>query len=489
MQISTEKAIAIAAPSVEKIALDVGGMKCAGCVKAVEQQLTQHPGVISACVNLVTEVAVVECETSQVNPDALAEKLTSAGFPTQPRYPQGSSAENLPTLTPEERHRQESQQMLWQLSIAAILLILSGLGHLNLWAGEMLPGLSNIWFHWGLATAALLFPGRSMLVDGWAGWRRNAPNMNTLIGLGTLTAYTASCVALLFPQLGWECFFDEPVMLVGFILLGRTAEAQARGRAAAAFQALLALQPKVATLIRLATDVTDVSDELSVGIEIPVEQVRVGEWLRVLPGEKIPVDGQVVAGQTSVNESMLTGEPLPIYKQPGDLVAAGTLNQSGAIAIAATRTGKDTTLAQIVKLVEEAQTRKAPVQRLADTVAGYFTYGVMAIAVLTFLFWYFIGTHLWPEVMLHGVDGMGASPTWVNIALIVEFKTSDRGFSDCLPLFSRSGNPHSHFSRYGNWCGTRTINQRWRHPGTSSPTRHDCIRQNWHSHYGASDGD
>ena len=137
-------------------------------------------------------------------------------------------------------------------------------------------------------------------------------------------------------------------------------------------------------------------------VEIPAAHVRVGEWLQVLPGEKIPVDGEVKTGQSTVDESMLTGESIPVMKQPGDVVTAGTLNQTGAIAIQATRTGNDTTLSQIVALVEAAQTRKAPVQRLADTVAGYFTYGVLSAAALTFFFWYFIGTHIWSDVLTMG---------------------------------------------------------------------------------------
>jgi Cu2+-exporting ATPase len=163
---------------------------------------------------------------------------------------------------------------------------------------------------------------------------------------------------------------------------------------------LLALQPQVARLI--ADPKNKVATTGNSSVEIPAEHVRVGEWLQVLPGEKIPVDGEVVAGQTTVDESMLTGESMPVMKQPGDPVTAGTLNQSGAIAIRATRTGKDTTLSQIVALVEAAQTRKAPVQRLADTVAGYFTYVVLASAALTFVFWYFVGTQIWPDVLTVG---------------------------------------------------------------------------------------
>ncbi|MBW4650124.1 MAG: heavy metal translocating P-type ATPase [Kastovskya adunca ATA6-11-RM4] len=382
--------------SVETLALDVTGMKCAGCVSVVERQLGKHPGVVNARVNLVTEVAVVEYEAGVVDPNALAQQLTQSGFPSQLRYPQGHKATgeegaSVPSLA--ERRQQENRDQIRRLSVAGILIALSIIGHIGHWFGApMLPVLSNIWFHWGLATLALVGPARSIIINGAQGLWHRAPNMNSLVGLGALTAYSTSCVALLFPQLGWECFFEEPVMLLGFILLGRTLEQRARGRASAAFESLLALQPQIAHLIGAA-------DAEQAGIEIPVEQVRVGEWLRVLPGEKIPVDGEVVAGETLVDESMLTGEPVPVAKRPGDAVAAGTTNQSGAVAIKATRTGENTTLAQIVTLVEEAQTRKAPVQKLVDTVAGYFTYGVLGVATLTFLFWYFAGTEIWPEVL------------------------------------------------------------------------------------------
>ena len=395
MQLVPKTTFETMAPATETIALDVKGMKCAGCVKVVEKQLTQHPDVISACVNLVTEVAVVECEPGTVDPKALAQKLTAAGFTAQPRYPQGDTTLTEETASSDSESQQAQIRSVWQLVTAGVLLLLSSLGHLRHWGGPVIPLLDNIWLHCGLATVTLLVPGRPILLDGWRGLRRNAPNMNTLVALGTLTAYIASLVALLFPQLGWECFFDEPVMLLGFILLGRTLEQKARGEAAAAFKQLLALQPQVAHLIADPEKRAVPSES----VEIPADRVRVGEWLQVLPGEKIPVDGEVVAGQTMVDEAMLTGEPVPVIKQPGDLVTAGTLNQSGAIALRATRTGKDTTLAQIVALVEAAQTRKAPVQRLADMVAGYFTYGVLSAAVLTFIFWYFIGSHVWPDVL------------------------------------------------------------------------------------------
>ncbi len=393
-------------PPPEIVTFDVSGMKCAGCAKAVERQLMQYSGVISACVNLAVEVATVECEPGAVDADALAKKLTDNGFPSQSRAG-GNQREMEVAII--ERRQQEIRQQIGQLTIALILIILSGSGHV---LGTKAPILSNIWFHWGLATLALLLPGRRIVVDGCRSLWRNAPNMNTLVALGAVTAYTASNAALLFPQMGWECFFDEPVMLLGFILLGKTLEQQARQRAASALQALIALQPATARLVDFKFPILDLDSPSPVYnpqyIEIPADRVRVGEWLQVLPGDKIPVDGEVCEGKTTIDESMLTGESMPILKQTGDPVAAGTINQSGAIVIRATRTGKETTVAQMVALVEAAQTRKAPIQNLADTVAGYFVYGVMGISALTFLFWYFAGTHLWPSVLLgHGAMNMG----------------------------------------------------------------------------------
>ncbi len=404
----------LAQPHLKTVTFDVGGMKCAGCVKAVERQLQQNPGVVSACVNLITEVAVVEYQLGTVEPETLAAKLTQTGFPSQLRATDEKFAATLQRSA--EKRQQQQQQQVWQLIVAVFLLIISTIGHLHHLGGFNLPLLSNIWLHWSLATLALIIPGRSLLVDGWRSLWHGMPNMNTLVGLGTVSAYLASCVALLFPQLGWECFFDEPVMLLGFIFLGRTLEARARDRASAALEALISLQPQVARLIGKR----DSAEQT--GIEIPVEQVRVGEWLRVLPGEKIPVDGEIVVGTTSVDESMLTGESLPVVKQPGDLIYAGTLNQSGVITLKVTLTSQKTTLARIINLVEDAQTRKAPIQQLADTVAGYFAYGVMAVATLTFLFWYFIGTNIWSEVLVSTSTHLGHQMTMTTSPVLLSLK-------------------------------------------------------------------
>ncbi|MGB3507676.1 MAG: heavy metal translocating P-type ATPase [Microcoleaceae cyanobacterium] len=400
--------------SPETITLDVSGMKCAGCVKAVERQLTQQTGVISARVNLATEVATVECETGVIDPENLAQKLTNNGFPTQPRL---GTSETDAAQKQAQRHRQEIQQQIRRIAIAAFLIILSGLGHLGHFIGVEIPILGNIWFHAALATLALLLPGREIIIDGIRSLWRNAPNMNTLVGLGATTAYTASIVALVFPQLGWECFFDEPVMILGFILLGKTLEQQARYRAASTLQSLIALQPATARLV----PPPDRENNSSESVEIPASRVKVGEYLQVLPGEKFPVDGEICNGKTTVDESMLTGESMPVVKECGANVAAGTINKSGAIVMQTTRTGSETTLAQIVKLVETAQTRKAPIQNLADTVAGYFTYGVMTIASVTFLFWYFAGTNIWPSV-LQMTDHEGMMMTHSTSPLLLSLK-------------------------------------------------------------------
>ncbi len=398
-------------PDPQQAVLQVKGMKCAGCVQAVETALIHRPGVVSASVNLVTEKASVIYQADQVRADGLAAALTELGFPTQ--VEEGAI---LPTLDAD----QTSLRQLQQIGLAAALILLSALGHLQSFLPLPVPFLGTLGFHWGLATLALLGPGRPMIRDGWQCWQSNRPNMNTLVSLGAITAYSASCVALGFPRLGWDCFFDAPVMIVGLVLLGRTLEEQARGRATAALQALMRLQPVIARRVE------DAQTALQ-GDVIPVDQVQVGTLLQVLPGDKFPVDGIVQWGQSWVNESMLTGEAYPVEKTSGALVMAGTVNQSQTVVIEATRTGPETALAQIVRFVEAAQARKAPIQRLADRIAGYFVYGVMAIALVTLLFWLLIGSQLWPEALsfthtdsVHGLTSLHeTSVTLLSLKLAI----------------------------------------------------------------------
>jgi len=403
MQVYSKPSAQLQHQSPQTITLDVDGMKCAGCVSAVERQIEQREGVIAAQVNLVTATAVVQYEPDQVDPKDIATQLTTKGFPSQLHNLDEEDA----GANYETKRQQADRENFQKLAIAAVLIILSGLGHLKHLTGLSVPVLSNIWFHWGLATLALLLPGREIIIDGAKGLWNRVPNMNSLIGLGTLSAYIASCVALLFPQLGWECFFDEPVMLLGFILLGRTLEQRARGEAGAALSALLSLKPQTARLVK------DTSHQDDKSMEVPVRTVQAGQWLRVLPGEKFPVDGEIVVGETTIDESMLTGEAVPVAKGEQEIVKAGTLNLTGVVTLKATQVGQDTTLAKIIASVENAQMRKAPVQKLADQVAGYFAYGVMSIAALTFLFWYFVGTQVWTEITVE------TSPLLLSLKLMI----------------------------------------------------------------------
>lgn len=454
------------------LTLEIQGMKCAGCVKAVENRLAQQPAVLDASVNLVTEKAAVDYALDTTTTfddfaDTLTQELTQIGFPatllsTNPneKTEQGpasscdeNTASNLdssssiesqatehqiaehqaiadesrtdaPLTLRQQKRDAENRKQLKQLAIAVALLLLSVTGHIEQFGGLALPILSSIGFHLGLATLALIGPGLSILTDGWKGLRYGIPNMNTLVGIGMLTAYISSVVALLIPSLQWECFFDEPVMLVGFILLGRALEQRARSRTSAALETLIDLQPKTARLIASHANLdptleqfppkntpSDAAGNIDAAQfansrTILVDRIEVGQTIGVLPGEKIPVDGTLLIGQSTVDESMLTGEPLPVLKSVGDMVSAGTINQSGAIILKATRIGKETTLAQIVEWVEQAQTRKAPIQKVADRIAGSFAYGVMAIATLTFLFWFFVGTHVFPDVLTTGASAM-----------------------------------------------------------------------------------
>ncbi|MEB3252668.1 MAG: heavy metal translocating P-type ATPase [Cyanobacteriota bacterium] len=406
-----------AAPNRQTLVLDIRGMKCAGCVQAVEKQLTQVEGVVSASVNLVTEVAVVTAEADRVTAEGLVDQVKRAGFEGMVRQVEAPLVDLQDWVS---RQQAEQQQQKGRLVVAIILLLLSSLGHLKHLGWLTLPVLSDLWFHALLATLTLVGPARSIFLEGWQGLRRLTPNMNTLVALGSGSAYLASLVALAWPQLGWECFFDEPVMLLSVILLGRTLEQRARFQAARSLRSLVQLQP---TMARLIADPEQVQTAQA-GVQVPASCLQVGDWLQVLPGEKIPADGQVMLGQSSVDESMLTGESIPVAKQPGGQVAAGTLNQTGTLVLQVTGTGQHTLLAQMVQLVETAQARKAPVQRLADAIAGYFTYGILGLALLTFLFWYGFGLAHWPGVMgtVLGMAHQGHTMTMASSHLLVSLK-------------------------------------------------------------------
>jgi P-type Cu2+ transporter len=356
--------------TLQKALVNIEGMRCAGCVAAVEKHLLATPGVVSASVNLLTAMAVVEHQP-ELAPIDLTQRLTDKGFPSRLR--------DLQEITiPQQTN---DSQPINQLLIALGLLTLSIAGHIG--QSATLPHhqhgntLASVWWHLSLATIALLGPGRFILVDGWQSLRNGHPNMHSLVGMGVSTAYLTSLLALIFPQLMWECFFDEPVMLVGAMLLGRSLESYARKSAAKDFDQLLALQPPTAHLL--------VGDQ---SIEVPVSQLQVGDWIKVLPGETIPADGHIRQGRSSIDESLLTGESQPVSRQVGDTVTAGTNNHTAALDIMVDRVGAETLLSRMVEVITNSQARKVPLQQIADSVAGYFAYIVMGLAFLTVSSWY-----------------------------------------------------------------------------------------------------
>jgi P-type Cu2+ transporter len=398
----------------EPLLLDIDGMKCASCVRAVEQRLLAQPGVRQASVNLLTRTAWVELDhtLAAAAPDqrsqSLEQALAAMGFTARPR-----SSESHPTSL-RDRQRQRSWWGLWrQLVVALVLLLLSGMGHFGLVAPTLWQGpgglvLSAEWFHALVATAALLGPGRPLLVKGARSVLAGMPTMDTLVGLGVGSGYLASLVALLWPATGWPCFFNEPVMLLAFVLLGRFLEERARFRTGRALEQLAELQPDTALLL--------VGD----GQPRPVRVggLRPGDRLRLLPGDRVPVDGLVLEGQSAVDVSALTGEPLPLQAACGTELAAGSLNLEAPLVLEVQRRGGESAVARIIRLVEQAQSRKAPIQGLTDRVAGRFTYVVLGLALATFLFWWLWGTALWPDVLHlqhhdaghgdHGVLGVSA---------------------------------------------------------------------------------
>jgi Cu2+-exporting ATPase len=380
----------------QTVVLDVEGMKCGGCVRSVERTLLDQPGVQRADVNLVSRAAWLDLAESEGSVEAVLQALADRGFPARER------SLNQPLETPgsDDAAGQSWWRQWRQLMVALLLLLLSVLGHLSEAGRLSLPVIGSLPFHASLATVALIGPGRPILVGGVLAARSGAPSMDTLVGLGVGSAYLASLVALFWPQVGWPCFFNEPVMLLGFVLLGRFLEERARYRTGQALKQLAQLQPETARLLL---------DDGAIR-EVRVGALRPGERVQLLPGDRVPVDGVVMQGHSAVDVSSLTGEPLPLEAEPGTELASGSLNLEAPLSMEVQRVGSETALARIIQLVEQAQARRAPIQGLADRVAGRFCYFVIGLALAAFLFWWLIGADLWPQVLEASAPGMMAHP-------------------------------------------------------------------------------
>ena len=355
----------------KKSIFPVGGMTCASCVARVEEALLGVPGVVSANVNLASEKATVEY-TEGVDIADLRRAVAEAG------YTLGSEAETLEdiTIAAQRELRSVRNRFIFSAVLAASIMIL-------MWVPAFA---GRPYLLWALATPVQFWAGWRFYRGAWGALRHKTTDMNTLVAVGTSAAYFYSVVAVLFPglfaaaEVKLSLYFDTSAMIIALILLGRFLETRARGQTSEAIKKLIGLNPKTALVIRDGKEV-----------EISVEEVQVGDLILVRPGERVPVDGILREGHSSIDESMITGESIPVEKNKGDEVIGASINKTGSFKFEATRVGKDTTLAQIIRLVDEAQGSKAPIQRLADIIASYFVPIVIGIAIITFIVWYFAG--------------------------------------------------------------------------------------------------
>ena len=391
-QTATPQAIADAVsaagytPIVAETALDVEGMTCASCVGRVERALRKQPGVLSATVNLAVNRAQVRYLPAMLDAQALAQAVVDAGYGARPVQEGDAAAEDASAAAHARNLARMRRGLLLAAALALPVLLLSMLPMLWPALDAALLRVSPVprfwdWVQFALTSAVLFGPGRRFFRTGAIAYRHLSPDMNSLVATGTGAAWAYSTLVLLAPQ--WfaaesrHVYFDSAAVVVAVILAGKYLEELAKGRASTAIHKLLGLQAKQATRL----------DAQGAEQQVSLAALHIGDRVLVRPGERLPVDGSVIEGDSHVDESMLTGEAVPVRRKPGDRVVGGTVNAEGRLVIEATALGKDTVLSQIVRLVESAQTGKLPVQRVADRVVAVFTPIVLLIAATSFLAW------------------------------------------------------------------------------------------------------
>ncbi|XP_022936839.1 copper-transporting ATPase PAA2, chloroplastic [Cucurbita moschata] len=426
------------------VLLDVSGMMCGACVSRVKSILSSDDRVDSVVVNMLTETAAIRLKSDEVGAEAgsavnvaesLARRLTDCGFPTVLRNSEVGVAENVRKWKEMvEKKRKMLVKSRNRVAIAWTLVALCCGSHashilhtfgIHIHHGPVMEILHNSYAKGCFALVALLGPGRELLFDGLRAFRKGSPNMNSLVGFGAVAAFIISAVSLLNPELDWDAsFFDEPVMLLGFVLLGRSLEERARAKASSDMNELLSLVSSHSRLVITPSEGNSSTDDVlcsdALCIQVSTDDIRVGDSVLVLPGETIPVDGKVLAGRSVVDESMLTGESLPVFKEAGLIVSAGTVNWDGPLRIEASSTGLNSTISKIVRMVEDAQGHEAPIQRLADSIAGPFVYTVLTLSAATFAFWYCFGTHIFPDVLINDIAGPDGDPLLLSLKLSVD---------------------------------------------------------------------
>lgn len=359
------------------------GMTCAACANKIEKGLSKMPGVTSATVNFAMETARVEYSSGEVSVEDMQSKVKRLGYKATIKQENQDAGD----------HRlNEVRKQKRKLLISAILsfpLLWTMVAHFSFTSWIYMPDfLMNPWFQLLLATPVQFYIGKQFYVGAYKALRNRSANMDVLVSLGTSAAYFYS----LYLTIDWyaagggahhgpSLYYETSAILITLVIMGKLFEANAKGRTSEAIKSLMGLQAKTALVIRDGQELT-----------IPVDEVIVGDVVLVRPGDKVPVDGEVLEGISSVDESMLTGESLPVEKKAGDAVIGATINKNGMLRVKATKVGKETALAQIVKVVEEAQGSKAPIQRVADVISGIFVPIVVGIAVVAFLVWYFFVT-------------------------------------------------------------------------------------------------
>jgi Cu+-exporting ATPase len=368
----------------ENANLKLRGMSCASCASNIEEAIRTVPGVAACSVNFGAEQASVTYDSSKTDVAKIQAAVDAAGYSAQPMQDDVLA----PEADAERRERQAENRKLarrvWVSGVISAVLVIGSLPAMTGLSIPLIPmWLHNPWLQLVLTAPVLGWAGSGFFMNAWKALKRHTATMDTLVAVGTGTAYLYSLFPTFNPQwfmaqgLQPDVYFEAAAVIIALLLLGRLLENRAKGQTSEAIRKLMGLQAKTARVIRNGREV-----------DVPIAEVVLGDIILVRPGEKIPVDGEIVAGSSTIDEAMVTGESVPVKKYPSDEVIGATINKTGSFQFRVTRVGKDTFLAQIVKLVQQAQGSKAPIQRLADQVTGWFVPAVIAIAILTFILWF-----------------------------------------------------------------------------------------------------
>ena len=369
----------------DTVTIKLRGMSCASCANSIEDAIRSVPGVSNSSVNFGAEQATITYDPRKTSIEKIQKAVEAAGYSSYSLQ----SQEMVTGVDDAQKAARtaESRDLLRKVVVGGVISLLLIVGSLRMMTGLNLPfiptWLSNQWLQLVLTAPVQFWCGYSFYINSWKALKRHAATMDTLIALGTSAAYFYSVFATLFPNffinqgLMPEVYYETAAVVITLILLGRLFENRARGQTSVAIRQLIGLQARDARVIRNGQE-----------MDIPISSVRIDDVILVRPGEKIPTDGEVIEGASTIDEAMVTGESVPVVKQPGDEVIGATINKTGSFKFRATRVGKDTVLAQIVQLVQQAQGSKAPIQRLADSVTGWFVPVVIAVAIATFVIWF-----------------------------------------------------------------------------------------------------